>query len=216
MSPTTQGPRLRAEKLTKRFGLRTIFSGIELDLEPGDILAVTGSNGSGKSTLMKLLANVALRSEGTVSWSINGRDIEEERLPSTLGYVAPYLQLYTEFTAWEHVEMMQQMRGLRFDPARALELFERFGLAARRNEPLGTYSSGMLQRAKFICALIHHPPFLLLDEPMSNLDLRGIAAMRELVLAESGSRITLIATNEEEDVRLCTKLLSVEGRAVAG
>jgi heme exporter protein A len=206
-----QRPGLRAERLTKRFGLRTIFSGVELDLEPGDILAITGSNGSGKSTLMKLLANVALRSDGSVRWSLGGEAIPEQGLHAHIGFVAPYLQLYTEFSAWEHAEMIQGMRGLPFDADAALALFEHFGLAGRRNELLSTYSSGMLQRAKFICALIHSPPFLLLDEPMTNLDQRGIAAMRETVLAGSADRITIIATNEEEDVRLCTKLLSVEG-----
>ena len=125
---SAEGPRLRAERLTKRFGLRTIFSGVELDLEAGDILAITGSNGSGKSTLMKLLANVALKSDGSIGWTIDGQAIPDDSLGAHLGFVAPYLNLYTEFSAWEHVEMMQRMRGLRFDEPAALALFERFGL----------------------------------------------------------------------------------------
>lgn len=201
---------LRVENLTKRFGLRTIFSNIELALGAGDILAITGRNGSGKSTLLKILANVAERSAGSVEWRRDGKTIDGDSLPLHLGFVAPYLQLYTEFTAWEHVELMQQMRGLPFDAAYAMELFERFGLAHRRRDRIATFSSGMLQRVKFICAEIHRPPFLLLDEPMSNLDVQGIAAMRELIAAPAGNRITIIATNEEEDVRICSKILSVE------
>jgi len=202
---------LRVDNLTKRFGLRTIFSNINLSLSAGDILAVTGRNGSGKSTFLKILANVAELSAGSVRWSRGGGALDQDALPLHLGFVAPYLQLYTEFSAWEHVELMQEMRGLEFDKSYATELFDHFGLAGRRNDRIGTFSSGMLQRVKFICAEIHRPSFLLLDEPMSNLDLQGIAAMRELITRDSDRRITLIATNEEEDVRLCSKMVSVEG-----
>ncbi len=201
---------LRAERLTRRFGLRTIFSDLSFTLGSGDILAITGRNGSGKSTLLKILANAAEHSSGSVRWSLEGNALDAERLPAQLGYVAPYLQLYGEFAAWEHVELLQEMRGLSFDPERASLLFELFGLGSRRNEPIETYSSGMMQRVKFICALIHHPSLLFLDEPMSNLDVQGIATMRALIGHESAGRITIIATNEEEDVELCTKMLSVE------
>lgn len=201
---------LRVDNLTKSFGLRTIFAGISFELRAGDIMAITGRNGSGKSTLLKLLANVTESTSGMVAWSIDGETLTPERLPRHIGFVAPYLQLYTEFNAWEHAMLIQEMRGLQFDAAHALELFERFGLAARRNDPIATFSSGMIQRVKFICALLHHPPFLLLDEPMTNLDIHGIATMRDTIIGARESRITIIATNEEDDVRLCNARLSVE------
>jgi heme exporter protein A len=207
-------PSLRVDALTKRFGLRTIFDGISFELERGDTLAVTGRNGSGKSTLMKILANVAEKTSGTVEWlGGDGGVIDGDDLHRHIGFVAPYLQLYTEFSGWEHVRLMQEMRGMELDEGYALDLFERFGLAHRRHDRIGAYSSGMAQRAKFICAIIHHPSILLLDEPMSNLDTQGIAAVKELLAADAVSRTTLIATNEEEDIRLCTKLISVEGRS---
>jgi heme exporter protein A len=201
---------LRVANLTKRFGLRTIFANVELELATGDILAITGRNGSGKSTLLKILANVAERTAGTVEWRREGAAIDGDDLPRHIGFVAPYLQLYTEFSAWEHAELIQRMRGLPFEAARAAELFERFGLSARRHDRIATFSSGMLQRVKFICAEIHRPPFLLLDEPMSNLDVHGIAAMRALIAEASPGRITIIATNEEDDVRQCSKVISVD------
>jgi len=204
------GIELRAERLTKRFGLRTIFADLTFTLVPGDLLAITGCNGSGKSTLLKILANVTERSGGKVGLWRNGTAIDEEKSAAHIGFVAPYLQLYGEFTAWEHVELIQQMRGLPFDPARATEFFTRFGLADRHGDRLETFSSGMMQRAKFVCALIHHPPILLLDEPMTNLDAHGIETMRRIVREEGPGRITVIATNEQEDVELCTKRLSVE------
>ncbi len=204
-------PKLNTVGLTKRFGLRTIFSNISFQLGVGDVLAITGSNGSGKSTLVKLLANVAERTEGSVKWSLQeSLPLPDEELPQHLGFVAPYLQLYSEFTAWEQVEMVQKLRGLPMKEEQAKELFQRFGLLGREHELLRTFSSGMLQRVKFICALIHAPAFLILDEPATNLDQRGIQAMRQLVADGAPNRITIIATNDADDLTMCSLRLELE------
>lgn len=201
---------LRVEKLTKYFGPRRIFADLDLTLARGAMLAVTGRNGSGKSTFLRIIAGAMEPTGGAAAWRLGESDLDRNELGRHLGYVAPYLNLYPEFSAWEHAEMLQGMRDLPFDAARARALFERFDLADRRHDRIGTFSSGMAQRAKFVCALIHRPSFLLLDEPMSNLDTAGIAAMRAAVAEDAADRITVIATNEEEDVRVCTGTLSVE------
>ncbi len=211
--PSNSGePRLGVSGLAKRFGLRTIFSGLSFELAAGEVLGVTGRNGSGKSTLAKALANVTERNEGDIRWYIAGRAIEEEELPRHLGYVAPYLQLYGEFTAWEQVELVQQMRGLPFDERATLGLFERFGLEGRRHDRVQTFSSGMTQRVKYICALIHRPAFLILDEPTTNLDQHGIEAFHRIVREEAPSRVTILATNDAEDLSLCTATLTIDAR----
>jgi len=204
-------PTLNVVGISKRFGLRTIFSAITLQLGAGDRLAVTGNNGSGKSTLVKVLANVAERTEGRVEWSLQGTPLPDEQLPQHLGFVAPYLQLYTEFTAWEHLEMVQKLRGLPMNGAWGKELFQRFGLLGREHELLRTFSSGMLQRVKFICALIHAPAFLILDEPTTNLDERGIQTMRQVVAEGAPRRITIIATNDPDDLTMCSLRLEIGG-----
>ena len=196
--------------LVKRFGVRTIIADFELHAGAGDVVGITGRNGSGKSTVLKLVANVMERTAGTVEHMVNGAALSAADLVARMGFVAPYLQLYTEFTAWEHVELLQSMRGLPMDAERASELFQRFDLAHRRNERIATYSSGMMQRVKYICALIHRPRFLLIDEPTTNLDAGGIAALYELLSHDRDQRVTLIATNDESDLRLCTRALSVE------
>jgi heme exporter protein A len=207
---------LQAETLGKRFGLRNIFSRISFSLADGDVLAITGRNGSGKSTLLKILANVAERSEGKVQWMLDGKSLTDEELPRHLGFVSPYLQLYGEFTAWEHIELVQELRGLSLDAGYALELLERFTLAERRHDRIGTFSSGMMQRVKIICALVHRPSFLMLDEPTSTLDQQGIDTIYSLVSERSYPRVTLIGTNDASDLQLCSSSISVEsGRLVS-
>lgn len=201
---------LRVEELTKQYDLRPVLAGIGFSLHEGQTLGITGRNGSGKSTLMRILANVLERSSGSVTWFIDASPVKEERLPRHIGFVAPYLQLYTEFTAIEHLDLLSQMRGVSHDAPYASALFERFGLAERLNDPLGSFSSGMLQRVKYVLALAHHPSFLFLDEPMTNLDERGIATIRELVIEEQQDRITVIATNAPDDLSLCTHKLGLE------
>ncbi|MCE7935519.1 MAG: ABC transporter ATP-binding protein [Chlorobi bacterium CHB2] len=202
-------PALKAAGIAKQFGLRTIFSNITFQLAAGDVLAVTGNNGSGKSTLVKVLANVAERTEGRVEWSLQETPLPDEQLPQHLGFVAPYLQLYTEFTAWEHLEMVQKLRGLPLGTEYGKELFQRFGLLGREHELLRTFSSGMLQRVKFICALAHVPTFLILDEPTTNLDEKGIEAMRQIVAEGAPNRITIIATNDADDLTMCSLRLGL-------
>jgi len=201
---------LEVSGVSKKFGLRTIFSNIGFTVAAGDRVGVTGRNGSGKSTLMKLLAGVAERTAGDVHFRVDGAQLGDGAHLGHLGYVSPYLQLYTEFTAWEHVSLLQQMRGLPLDEAMAMELFERFGIARRRHEELRTYSSGMLQRVKYICALVHSPAFLILDEPMTNFDQDAVATVRELVIERSADSVILLATNDADDLSMATHRLSVE------
>lgn len=209
---TMRQARLVADRLEKHYGDRPIIRACSFELNPGDTLGVTGRNGSGKSTLMKMLADVLMASRGEVRYDVDGAKVDSDALPRHLGFIAPYLNLYTEFTAWEHAALVQQLRGLPFDEDAARSLFTTFNIAHRVDDRLDGYSSGMQQRVKIVCAAIHNPAFLLLDEPSTNLDAPGIEAMRSLVSSrrESGG-ITIIATNDPDDITLCTHVLDVGG-----
>lgn len=205
----TKSPSLLVSNLVRRYGLRAIIRDIFMEVVAGDVVAITGRNGSGKSTLLRVLADVLSPSEGSVRWRLNSLDLTRDALRKHVGFVAPYLQLYTEFTAWEHVSMVQSLRGLDFSHDNAIQLFEKMGLVSRRDDVLSDYSSGMLQRVRYICALIHQPAFLFLDEPTTNLDRSGIEAVQQLVAAGSIDRVTIIATNESGDLSMCNKRLEL-------
>lgn len=206
---------LDVEALTKTFGLRSVLSNVSFSARAGDRICVTGRNGSGKSTLLKILAGAAERTSGTMRYRVGDVKTLNEPPLEHVGFVAPYLQLYTEFTAWEHVSMMQRMRDLPFDAERSLMLFELFGLDRRRHDELHTFSSGMMQRVKYICALVHSPALLFLDEPMSNFDDDAAAVARSLILECSDASIVVIATNDAPDLALATHVLSVESSRYA-
>jgi heme exporter protein A len=189
-----------AEGLARVFNRRKIFHGISFTIDPGKVLVITGRNGSGKSTLVKILTQLLSPSAGGVSYRDGGRELEERERLDAVGLVSPYLQLYDEFSARENLHLAVAMRGGSADERRVTELLDRVALGPRGDDPVGAYSSGMKQRAKYALALVHRPPLLVLDEPMSNLDAEGMEIVRGIMEEQRASGSLVVATNDLTDV----------------
>jgi heme exporter protein A len=186
---------LTGSNLKKVYNRRVIFDGISCSLGSGETLLVTGRNGSGKSTLVKIIAHVLTPTAGRI-------EIHSDSSPSymLIGFVAPYLRLYDEFTARENIQFALDVRGLRKTRAEMDRLLDRVTLGRFRETPTRVFSSGMLQRLKFAFALCNEPPILILDEPMSNLDGEGREIVREIMHDQARMGILVVATNERSDV----------------
>jgi heme exporter protein A len=201
---------LRAEKLTQKFNNRRVWRDIALSVKNGETLGITGNNGSGKTTLLRALAGLLTPTSGTITCVVDGNNIPNDEIVRYVGFVAPYLTLYEEFTPLELMHFLAQMRGDTFSSTRADELLQQFQLTERRNEAMRSFSSGMKQRCKYLCALQHKPPLLILDEPMTNLDATGIETVEEAIKAHQTSHgALLIATNDARDLGLCSSTLVV-------
>lgn len=202
--------RLTLADVHKRFNRRMIFQGIGVDIAGPGSLAIVGRNGSGKSTLAKIIAGVLAPTSGSVRLEVDGREVPREERYRYLGFVSPYLMLYDEFTAAENVSILEAMRSGSTPGASAVaELLDAMGLSGRRNDRVGTYSSGMKQRVKYAVALVHRPPLLILDEPTANLDLDGVAFVKGVVTAQKRSGILLVATNDQEEAEWCAARLGL-------
>lgn len=201
---------LHADNITQRFNQRLVWRSISLEVKSSEIWGITGKNGSGKTTLLRALCGLLTPSNGSISFSVNGKKCEAEEIMRFCGFVAPYLTLYEEFTPLELCSIIAAMRGTRFDQTRALFLMEHFSIESRQNDVLRGFSSGMKQRIKYVLAFLFHSPLLVLDEPMTNLDETGMNAVEQLIKqhhAEGGACI--IATNDARDLALCTHQLAV-------
>ncbi|OGU28448.1 MAG: hypothetical protein A2X67_03890 [Ignavibacteria bacterium GWA2_55_11] len=197
---------VKLDSVSKRFNRRTIFEKVSASVNAPGSLAITGRNGSGKSTLVKILAGVLSATEGKVSLTVDGHEIPRELLYQQVGFVSPYLMLYDEFSAAENIRLLESMRsGRRAADTEIDSLLDMVGLAHRRNDRIGTFSSGMKQRAKYAVALIHRPAMLILDEPTSNLDAEGIAIVRGVAERQSTSGILIVATNDSEEAGWCSQ-----------
>ncbi len=191
--------RVRGDSLRHAFNRKVIFRDVSFDVTARRSLMVAGRNGAGKSTLIKILCGVLSPTAGTVT--IDADDTGDSfAVQRRIGLVAPYLQVYEEFSALENLHMSMTLRGAVPEDARARQLLERVALDPNRTDPVRGFSSGMKQRLKYAMALIHRPPVLVLDEPMSNLDADGIAIVRGIMQEHLQEGIVVVATNDRSDL----------------
>lgn len=143
-------------------------------------------------------------------YSVDTKQIEIEDFKHHIGFVSPYLNLYDEFTALENLQFLSSIRGTsQQNSQRIKDLLTRVGLWSRRDDAVGTFSSGMKQRLKYAFALLHEPAVLILDEPTSNLDAEGIDIVAQIMQEQKKSNILIIATNNSEEASSCTQQIQL-------
>lgn len=170
--------------LVRRYGERRALDEVTLDLEAGRTLVVFGPNGAGKSTLLRVLATLLRPHEGTArvlgealpdrAWAVRGR----------IGLLGHAPLLYRDLSARENLRFHARLHDVPF--ARADALLEQVGMSVRADDPVHTYSRGMVQRVAACRAVLHDPPLVLLDEPTANLDPAASDALEPLVGRSSG------------------------------
>ena len=199
------------ENIEKKFINRLIFRGVNVSLKTGSALAVTGRNGSGKSTLVKIFANLIKETSGKISFLIDGKELQREKFYQHTGFVAPYLNLYDELTAYENLEFFFKLKSNFPNPEEIINpLLEKVNLYKRKNDEVKSFSSGMKQRLKFAFAVINKPELLIFDEPGTNLDDEGMRLAYSIAEEHKDSGILIIATNDREDTALCNIRINIE------
>ena len=183
---------IRARALEKRFGEKRVLRGVDLEVERGAFVVVTGPNGSGKTTLLRLVAGLAAPTRGELH-------VEGER--RDLGFLAHEPLVYRELSALENLELFGRLYRVRERRERIGMLLERFGLWDARNARVSTYSRGMQQRLALCRAFLHEPSLLLLDEPFSALDPDGAALLDRELVARRGDATFLLSTHDPARVR---------------
>ncbi len=182
----------------KRFNRDWIFRHVSLDLSAGRRYALTGANGSGKSTLLQLIGRITEPSEGKISVEGDNTTIEPEDTFRHLSFCAPYLDLVEEMTGEEFLAFHRGFKPY-VDGLSARDVLERTGLSHAAGKQILYYSSGMRQRLKLAQSVLSDTSILLLDEPCTNLDEKGVDLYRELLGRYSRGRIVVIASNDARE-----------------
>lgn len=196
------------------YGYRRIFSGIDLDLFSGDILAITGANGSGKSTLLKMMAGILRPTNGEVKLALAEQVVPREHHALHIGLVAPYVNVYEDLTLRENLRFIGKARSMNSNPAWIESTVADVGLTAHIDEPVRTYSTGMQQRVRLAVAVFHEPRVFLLDEPTLGLDPKGKEIFRKMVAgSKQAGHLVVIASNSEDEIAMADQLLCIEDYA---
>jgi len=198
------------EDVTKVIRNRTILEDVSLEIPSSKIYGLGGPNGSGKSMLLRVISGLVYPTEGKVLvfGKEVGRDIE---FPDKTGVLIEKPGFLTYLSGARNLELLASIRN-EIGREEIIETLKLVGLNPDDKRPVRAYSTGMIQRLGLAQALMEHPELLLLDEPTSNLDREGIAAVHEVLkdLKNKGITILITSPNMEELKRICDAVFWIE------
>ena len=210
---------IETEGLRRDFGRTTALHELTLRVGPGEILGFLGPNGAGKSTTVKILAGMLKPSYGRASvagFDVAAQPVEVKR---RIGYVPEAAALYESLTARESLQLVAALHHQPFDSAkrRIGELLEQLDLARAMDQRLSEFSKGMKQKVLIASALLHGPPVVFLDEPLTGLDANAALMVKELIrsLAAQGRTIFFCSHVLEVVERVCTRIVIIDKGRVA-
>lgn len=204
-------PPLLIEELSVRYGERTAVDRLTFSVGPGEIYGLLGSNGAGKTSTIRSIVGLVRPVSGRIR--VFGRDsvTESLRVKEQIGYVPETSLLYDALTPREFLEFVASVRHLdrKLASDRTRNYATAFRLESEFEEPILGLSNGTRQKVLLISALLHHPPLLVLDEPLNGLDPRSVRIVKELLVryVASGERGVLFSTHTMEVAeRLCHRV----------
>ncbi|MCA8972555.1 MAG: ABC transporter ATP-binding protein [Planctomycetes bacterium] len=206
----SDGAVVRLSELGKVFGSFVAVDKLSFDVSRGEILALLGPNGAGKTTTIRMLMGILAPSSGNVS--IFGFDCFEERaeVMAHVGYLPDEPMFYEHLTGGEVVRFCGSMRGMepREIIRRTEELAGRLELSDALDEYALNYSMGMKKKLALVCAMLHAPRVLILDEPTNGLDPIATRTMIDLLreLASVGTSILYSTHLIEQAAKLCDRV----------
>lgn len=206
-------PILSAKNIKKRFRHPLdieILKGIDLDLFPGDSVAIMGRSGEGKSTLLHILGTLENATSGTLHIQGKAASLHTDILRNRhIGFVFQSFHLLEDFTALENVQMPAWIgrKSKKETTLKALDLLDQVGLKHRAHHFAKQLSGGERQRVSIARAFLNEPDLILADEPTGNLDRTSASEIESLLLdfAHKEGKSLLLVTHDPELARACKK-----------
>ena len=215
---------VEARGLAKAFGLSPVLRDVDLDVLPGEVVAILGPNGAGKSTLLRILGCISRARAGRLA--LFGTDCHPGRptrdVLGRIGFLGHEAMVYEDLTPQQNLELFARLyRGVHdgggSPETTARTSLERVGLAHARERATRALSRGMLQRLAIARATQHEPPLLLLDEPFTALDESGIELLSNILRtrAAAGAGIVMVTHDLARVSELATRVVVLVGGRVA-
>jgi ABC-2 type transport system ATP-binding protein len=209
--PTSADPdyAVITDGLTRRFGERVAVDQVSMRVRRGELYGFLGPNGAGKSTTLRMLSGLLEPSEGT--GTVLGLDIrqEPERVKSLIGYMSQKFSLYDELTVDENLTFYARayMVPRAERTGRVAQMVQLADLAGRERQLAGQLSGGYRQRLALVCAMVHSPRLIFLDEPTAGVDPVSRRNFWGVIrrLADGGTTI-IVTTHYMDEAELCDTL----------
>jgi ABC-2 type transport system ATP-binding protein len=204
-------PLLQVLDFHKTYGEFVAVDGLTFEVRGGEIVGLLGPNGAGKTTTMRAIAGIIPPTRGRLV--VAGHDVVADPIAAKqqLAYVPDDPRLFETLTVWEHLQFIASAYGVEHFQDSAEELLARFEMTEKRNGLAQELSRGMRQKLAICCAYLHRPKVILLDEPLTGLDPRGIRTMKQSLLEQAAAGNAVMISSHllslVED--LCTHLLIV-------
>lgn len=211
-----------ATELTRSYrGAPPAVERLSLTIRQGEIFALLGPNGAGKTTTLRMLSALIQPTGGHVEvLGIDTRDPHRtDEIHNSLGILPEVAGLYESLTAYRNLQFFGRLHGLSDSTIyeRSRDLLSSFEIWERRDEKVETYSKGMKQKVAVVRAMLHDPPCLILDEPVSGLDPEAAKTLRDFILDQrrQGKTIVLSTHNLDDADRLSDRVAILRSRLLA-
>ena len=205
-------PIVELRQLSKTIGKKKIIDNVNLQLYPGQITGFLGPNGAGKTTTNRMMAGLMKPTSGDVI--VEGQSVTEhfEETMSKIGVIVENPEMYKYMSGWKNLLHFARMnKSITLE--RITEVVEQVGMQNRIHEKVSRYSLGMRQRLGLAQALLHHPKFLILDEPTNGLDPAGIREFRSYlrkIAVENGVSVFVSSHLLSEIELMCDRIAIIQ------
>jgi len=192
----------------KRFNRDWIFRHFTYHFQAGQSYAITGPNGSGKSTLLQALSGGMYINEGTIQYAIGNEQLTTDNIYAHVSICAPYLEVVEEMTVTEFLNFHHGFKPF-IAGATVDSIIATIGLEKAVNKQIRYYSSGMKQRVKLAQCIFSDTAIVLLDEPCTNLDSKGIELYHRLIADYCKDRLVVVSSNDEVEYSFCRERINI-------
>lgn len=207
---------ITGKNIQKQYGDLQVLKGVDISIQPSEVISIVGSSGAGKTTLLTILGTLDRPSTGDVMFDgVNITSMSEKKLAAFrnqhIGFVFQFHHLLPEFTALENICIPAYIarRSKKDAEARAFELIEMLGLSSRADHKPSALSGGEQQRVAVARALINNPKVVFADEPSGNLDSNNAQSLHQLffTLRDHLKQTFVIVTHNEELANMADRKL---------